>query len=427
MDIQADALWNPTLDAEELAREIGVVLQENDRKLDNPPAVASEKLYETAFRSHRMRRWRIGSAEGLRALTRDDIVAYYRKYYQPSNIILTLVGRFEREELLEQVIRVYGDAEDTTVERDSAPSEGPQESFRYNWQRGSHEQSHIAIGYHVPDARSDDRHTIEVLRSILTMGRASRMNRFLRDEQGIIISASASLSGFRDLGYFEIALETAASPVDAEIAALAEIEQVRQFGVTGEELARAKALLAQEFYHRLETVDGIADALSRHEALGDWKRMDGYLPGILSVTASDVSRVANAYLGNENLGLFEYLPRVGDPIVLRRGFSRECAPAGGSGSDRAVCGRTACYGRGAASGPGARSRPRAAGRPKFDPPGPRCVCSGGPSVAAGFVRDLLSRRASLRVRDECGHHRVDVAQCVAGHPPVQHLRHRTSP
>ena len=308
MDIQADALWNPTFDAEELAREIEVVLQENNRKLDSPPAVASEKLYETAFRSHRMRRWRIGTAGGLRALVRDDIVAYYHKYYQPSNIILTIVGRFDREELLEEVIRLYGDAEDTAVERDSAPSEAPQAGFRYNWEWGSSEQTHIAIGYHVPGARSGDRYTLEVLRAILTTGRASRMNRFLRDEKGVVSSASASLSVFRDLGYFEIALETSASPVDAEVAALAEIEQIKQFGVTGEELSRAKALLAQEFYHRLETVDGIAEELSRQEALGDWKRTDDYLPGIQRIETSEVSRLANAYFTNENLGLFEYLP-----------------------------------------------------------------------------------------------------------------------
>ena len=308
MDIQADALWNPTLDAEELAREIEVVLQENNRKLDSPPAVASEKLYETAFRSHRMRRWRIGTAEGLRALARDDIVAYYQKYYQPSNIILTIVGPFDREELLEEVIRLFGDAQDTAVRRDSAPSEAPQAAFRYNWERGSGEQTHIAIGYHVPGALSGDRYTLEVLRAILTTGRASRMNRFLRDEQGVISSAAASLSIFRDLGYFEIALETSASPVDAEVAALAEIEQIKQFGVTGEELSRAKALLAQEFYHRFETVDGIAEELSRQEALGDWKRTDDYLPGIQRVAASDVSRLANAYFTNENLSLFEYLP-----------------------------------------------------------------------------------------------------------------------
>jgi zinc protease len=69
MDIQADALWSSTFDADELKREIEVVLQENSRKLDNPSAVAAEKLYATAFEQHRMKRWRIGTVEGLRALT----------------------------------------------------------------------------------------------------------------------------------------------------------------------------------------------------------------------------------------------------------------------------------------------------------------------------------------------------------------------
>src|SRR5215475_4664916 len=66
LEIQSDALWNASFDSEELKKEIEVVLQENNRKLDNPDAVAAEKLYETAFEKHRMRRWRIGTPEGLR-------------------------------------------------------------------------------------------------------------------------------------------------------------------------------------------------------------------------------------------------------------------------------------------------------------------------------------------------------------------------
>src|SRR5262245_51587273 len=92
LDIQADALWHSSFDEAELKREIEVVLQENNRKLDNPSAVASEKLYATAFTQHRMKRWRIGTAEGLRALTRDDVVGYYKKYYRPSNIVISVVG-----------------------------------------------------------------------------------------------------------------------------------------------------------------------------------------------------------------------------------------------------------------------------------------------------------------------------------------------
>src|SRR5919197_3060604 len=100
LDIQADALWNSKYDAEELKKEIEVVIQENNRKLDNPAAVTSEKLYSTAFREHRMRRWRIGTPEGLRALTRDDIVAYVKKFYRPSNIILSITGKLDIEDTI---------------------------------------------------------------------------------------------------------------------------------------------------------------------------------------------------------------------------------------------------------------------------------------------------------------------------------------
>src|SRR5436190_19008516 len=95
LEIQADALLNSSYDANELKKEIEVVLQENNRKLDNPPAVASEKLYAAAFQNHRMKRWRIGTPAGLRALTRDDIDAYVQTYYRPSNIILSIVGRID--------------------------------------------------------------------------------------------------------------------------------------------------------------------------------------------------------------------------------------------------------------------------------------------------------------------------------------------
>src|SRR5688572_17577178 len=112
LDIQADALWRSTFDAAELKREIEVVLQENSRKLDNPAAVTSEKLYATAFQQHRMGRWRIGTPDGLRALTRDDIVAYVQKYYRPSNIILSIAGQVNIEDTIAEVVKLYGSAVD---------------------------------------------------------------------------------------------------------------------------------------------------------------------------------------------------------------------------------------------------------------------------------------------------------------------------
>jgi zinc protease len=309
LEIQADALWNSTYDAEELKREIEVVLQENNRKLDNPAAVTSEKLYSTAFLEHRMRRWRIGTPEGLRALTRDDVVAYVKKYYRPSNIILSIAGRLDIEETIAEVVKLYGAVADEgdPIERDHGPAESQQTTLRYGSQTGPVEQNHVSIGFHAPGILADDARALEALASILGDGRASILNQYLRDEKGWITSGSANLEAFQDLGFFEIDFETS-KPMEAQIGALAELENIKKYGVTKERLARAKTLIAQKHYRHLETVSGMAENVAYFEALGDWKKSTSYLSAIQKVSADDVVRVAKKYLGVENLSVFEYLP-----------------------------------------------------------------------------------------------------------------------
>src|SRR5262249_30270873 len=96
--------------------------------------------------------------------------------------------------------------------------------------------------------------------------------------------------------------------VEAQTAILAEIENIKKDGVTKEQLARAKALIAQNRYHELETVDGIAQDLAYYEALGDWKKSLAYLSAIQKVSINDITRVAMKYLTTENLSTFDYVP-----------------------------------------------------------------------------------------------------------------------
>jgi zinc protease len=307
LEIQSDALQHPAFDATELQREIEVVLQENNRKLDNPPAVASEKLYSIAFRNHRMRRWRIGTVDGLRALTRDDVVAYYNRYYRPSNIILSIVGDFNAENLLTEVVKLYGGMADQTVERDVSPDEPTQSVPHYGWQRGPVEETHLAIGFHTPGILTKEARDFEVLAAMLGDGRASILMQYDRDEKGLITSGSARQQSFKGLGFFEIDAESN-TPVEAQIAILAELENVKRFGVSTEGLARAKAMIAESVFHSLETVDGIAENLAYYESLGDWKQSENYLPEIQGVSAAEVQNAAKKYLTDENLSAFEYYP-----------------------------------------------------------------------------------------------------------------------
>ncbi|HLQ79111.1 MAG TPA: pitrilysin family protein, partial [Terriglobia bacterium] len=317
--IQADALWNSSFDAEELKREIEVVLQENNRKLDNPSAVASEKLYEVAFQKHRMRRWRIGTPAGLRALTRDDIVAYYSRYYRPSNIILTVVGPFERNQMLAEIARLYGKpaADSSAVDRDASPAEPEQTGPRYAFRLGPIEQSRVAVGFHTPGILNPDTRALEVLAAILAEGRASRMNQYLRNEKGLITSSAASTNAFSDVGYFEIDVETA-NPVDAQVGVLAELESIKLYGVTNEAVGRAKTQIAQEYLSQMQTVDGIGKDLAVNEALGSWKRSTTYLADIQKVTGPQVVEVTKKYLTEANLSAFVYRPDSAPPSSATR-------------------------------------------------------------------------------------------------------------
>ncbi|MDQ2671117.1 MAG: insulinase family protein, partial [Gemmatimonadota bacterium] len=105
MDVQADALRNSLVDADELARELRVIIEEAKRKLDTPSAVAYETLHEVMFDHHRIRRWRIGTEEQLATYTRDDVAGYYRSRYVPAAAIVSVVGDVAEDAALELATR----------------------------------------------------------------------------------------------------------------------------------------------------------------------------------------------------------------------------------------------------------------------------------------------------------------------------------
>src|SRR4051794_28247005 len=108
LDVQFDAYANSVIDAEELARELEVIIQEAKRKSDTPGAVATETLYELLHDRPRIRRWRIGREPGLRALDRDAMMKFYRNFYHPGNTVLTVVGDVDPDEALREITARYG-------------------------------------------------------------------------------------------------------------------------------------------------------------------------------------------------------------------------------------------------------------------------------------------------------------------------------
>src|SRR5437867_976128 len=156
LEIQADAYRNSLIDGEELAKELEVIIEEAKRKVDNPPAVAIETMYELLHDRHRIRRWRIGREDGLRRLTREHVLSFYRNFYRPSSTVLVVVGDIQVEFAFDQIERLYGDLPAGEPVRSPGPTEGNDPGFRFRVLSGDIAQTQLAIGWRMPGTLHPD-------------------------------------------------------------------------------------------------------------------------------------------------------------------------------------------------------------------------------------------------------------------------------
>src|SRR4051812_16956780 len=224
LDIQFDAYAHSTIDADELARELEVIIQEAKRKADNPGAVATETLYEVLHDRHRIRRWRIGREPGLRALTRDAMMGFYRNFYHPGNTVLSIVGDIDPDEALAAVQEKYGSLPSGEPQRQAGPTEEGVSGFRYREWTGDIGQTQLAFGWRTPGTTHPDTAALDLLAAVLGSGRASRLYRAVR-ERRLASSVSAYNYTPTEIGVFVVHAET--KPEDTAEAARAIWDQLR--------------------------------------------------------------------------------------------------------------------------------------------------------------------------------------------------------
>ncbi|MBI2821341.1 MAG: insulinase family protein [Acidobacteria bacterium] len=314
LEIQADALQNLRLDAAELKKEVEVILQEAKRKLDSPAAFATEKLLEMAFEKHRMGRWRIGTETGLRSITREKLQEFYRQFYAPEQIILTVAGDVQRDRVLEKIAELYGRFARPSKASPGGPQEPPQRSMRYRELRGEIQQSQVVFGYHTVGADHSDYYPLLVLGQVLGGGRGSILYRQLLDKQRLIDSYEVLPMSYLGVGVFLIRSTFDPSKIDrVGPAVLAEVELLRKRRVEPAELGRAATLVEQEYYRGLEDCASRAAQLAYFQALGDYREREKFVEKIRGVTSEQVQAVAEKYLSMENLSVLEYQPHGAEP------------------------------------------------------------------------------------------------------------------
>lgn len=308
LDIQFDAFARSVIDADELARELEVIIQEAKRKRDSPHAVAIESLYALLHDEHRIRRWRIGQEDELRTLTRDQLLAFYRYWYRPSNTILSIVGDVDPEVVRREVMARHGLLDSGTPERARGPKERSLPGFRMRDWSGDIAQQQLAFGWRAPDITHPDSAALDLAGIALGTGRASRFYRAIRERQ-LASSVSAWNYTTGDIGVFVAGAEAPpAHAAEATAQLWRELQAARIDGFRTSEVVRAQRITEARWLRRLESMDGQASYLASWEAEGGLDFATDYYERLMALRPESLRDAMQRHLDPAQVSIVSYRP-----------------------------------------------------------------------------------------------------------------------
>jgi zinc protease len=317
LDILADTIGNSVFDADELAKEREVILEELRMNEDNPGRMNGKALFREMYRVHPYGRPVIGYDNTIRKTTRDDLLSYFSRYYYPGNMVLVIAGDVNPGKARPAIEKAFLPLPTHEAPSADAPAEPPQENTRVKVQERDAKRAYLDIGFHGPSMRDEDVFAWDLLSLILGSGQTSRLYHEVKDVRGLVDSVSASAYTPKDPG--ALIVSATGAPEKAKEALREILRQTFRLAAAplqGQELARAKTATESEFVYSLESQGAIARHVGFFETtLGDAGFEQQYLRKIRAVTADDIAAAARKYLTPENLTVAAVVPQ-GDAGLL---------------------------------------------------------------------------------------------------------------
>ncbi len=294
IDLLSDFVGRPRLDAEELDRERGVVIQEINRAYDQPSTVAEYLIDRAAFGDHPLGRTVLGPEENLRSFTREGIVAFRERHWSGARGGAFLAGNLDHlpdpGELEERFARfpALGAPDPYEPAPDFAPSTLVE-------QRDTN-QSHLRMIYRPELSVSDvrERAALSIYATLLGGSMGSRLFEEIREKRGLCYSVYALAHAFADVPVLQLGSGLESSKCVEAYTRMREIVgELRDEGPTEEEVGRARAYAAGRTVLAFENTNAVArHAANQQIVFGEDIDPDAAIAALDSVTYDEVREVA---------------------------------------------------------------------------------------------------------------------------------------
>lgn len=288
----------------EFYTERGVVQEERKQTTE---AIPMRQLYEvflaTAFIAHPYGHPVVGWASDINSVTLEEAANFKNKYYTPNNCVVALVGDVYPEKAIPLIEKYFADI--------PGGPEPPELRTREPKQLGERRvkieveaEPQILIGYHKPTYPHKHAYAMDVISSILTSGRSSRLYKDLIKAKQLAVSIASSIGpGIRYDNLFIISGMPRYPHTNEELekAIYEHLEKLKVEPVEEKELQKIKNQIEASFIQSLSSNMGMAFRLMREQLFfGDWKNMLKYKDEVLKVRPEDIMETAKEYFIEQN-------------------------------------------------------------------------------------------------------------------------------
>ncbi|GAA4366974.1 pitrilysin family protein [Nocardioides caricicola] len=297
VDVLGDMITASTIHAEDVEAERDVILDEIAMHDDDPDDVVHNLFAEQAWGDTPLGRPIAGTHASIGALTRAQILRFYRRHYRPANLVIAAAGNIDHATLVRQVKKAFARNDWLAGEATPIPPRrGPRKRVASGLVTATRpfEQVNLVLGMEGLVRDDERRFALGVLNTALGGGTSSRLFQEVREHRGLAYSVFSFASHHADSGLVGVSVGCLPSKLDDVLAVVREeLAKVAQSGITAEELARGKGML------RGGLVLGLEDSGSRMSRLGkaelvhdELLSIDEVIRRIDAVTVEEVRDVA---------------------------------------------------------------------------------------------------------------------------------------
>jgi predicted Zn-dependent peptidase len=299
VDVLSDMFLNSRFDNEEIAKEREVIIEEIKMYEDTPDDQVHDLMSANLWPDHPLGRAILGSEESIAAFDHDMLKDYMKQYYTGSNIVVSVVGNISHKQVVDAIQEVLGGIPKGEPNQYAIADRA---KAGVNCYYKEIAQSQICVA--MPGvAKEDDRlFPLSILNTYLGGGMSSRLVKKIREEEGLAYSVYSYNGSYTDTGAFVISVGTRPENCQRVIdIILEELEDVRQNGITQDELDKSFSQLKGSLYMGLETVNSRMNKLGRSLLIYDRViTPEEDVEKLSKVTAQDVQQIAQQMFKEEN-------------------------------------------------------------------------------------------------------------------------------